>query len=70
MPATNFDFDIAIDDEDLLFEIEMDVGEGGTNDYDQLKNKPKINNVTLVGNRDLPETPLTNMDIAKLFGII
>lgn len=38
----------------------------GTSDYLSLINKPSINMVTLQGNRELPETPLTNMQIEEL----
>lgn len=40
--------------------------EEGTGDYLNLVNKPSINMVTLQGNRELPETPLTNMQIEEL----
>lgn len=39
---------------------------GGATDYNNLENLPSINNVTLRGNRDLAETPLTNLQIEEL----
>ena len=38
----------------------------GVDSYEGLRNLPKINGVTLVGNRDLPEHPLSNLDILNL----
>lgn len=42
----------------------------GTNDYEQLVNKPQINEVTLIGNKNLPDIGvdrLTVVDISRLF---
>ena len=42
---------------------------GGTNDYEELINKPKINNVTLIKNKtfsDLGLNSLTNMELESL----
>lgn len=42
---------------------------GGTTDYDALQNRPKINNVTLTGNKDFGDLgleSLTNSDIEAL----
>lgn len=36
--------------EALLLELDVGGGGGGTNDYNQLLNKPSINGVTLTGN--------------------
>lgn len=41
-------------------------GSSGTTDYNNLENLPSINNTTLRGNRDLAETPLTNLQIEEL----
>lgn len=41
-----------------------------TGDYEALSNKPKINGVTLIGDRsfeDLGEESLTNMEIISIF---
>lgn len=41
-----------------------------TTNYDELYNKPKINGVTLMGDRsfeDLGENSMTNMEIASIF---
>lgn len=46
------------------------VGGTGTNDYEKLKNKPSINSVELIGNKefeDLGMTPITNQMIESLF---
>lgn len=44
----------------------VDGGSSGTTDYNSLKDLPSINNITLRGNRDLAETPLTNLQIEEL----
>lgn len=41
-------------------------GSSGTTDYNNLENLSSINNTTLRGNRDLAETPLTNLQIEEL----
>lgn len=44
-------------------------GGGGTNDYEELINKPKINNVTLIKNKtfsDLGLNSLSNMELESL----
>jgi hypothetical protein len=57
----------------LVYEGEYDMpapsGEG-TKDYNLLYNKPQINNVTLIGNKMLPEIgidTISYLDIANLF---
>lgn len=42
-----------------------------TKDYEELENKPKINSVELIGNRQLDEigiNKITNAEIIKLLG--
>lgn len=64
------DFDLEILENEIEIEFEEDiVGSGGTNDYEELKNKPKINEVELEGNKSFEElgiTPLTNMEILAI----
>lgn len=64
------DCDLEVIDNEIEIEFEEDiVGSGGTNDYEELKNKPKINEVELKGNRSFEElgmTPLTNMEILDI----
>lgn len=41
-----------------------------TDNYEDLYNKPSINEVTLIGNKtfeDLGDTPLTNLEIKRIF---
>jgi len=38
----------------------------GEGDYEKLDNLPKINDVTFIGNRNLAEHPLTNLEIETL----
>ena len=49
-----------------------------TNNYDNLKNKPQINNITLIGNKslddldiqqkgDYPENKITNTELEEIF---
>lgn len=51
------------------FNIVLDVGvaEVVTSDYERLNNLPSINYITLKGNRNLAETPLTNLEISSIF---
>lgn len=45
-------------------------GGGGTSDYDDLENKPSINNVTLSGNKTLSELGAASAtDLERLSGI-
>lgn len=45
-------------------------GSGGTTDYDDLENKPAINNVTLSGNKTLSELGAASAtDLERLNGI-
>lgn len=60
------------DDEILTLE---EGSSSGTNNYELLNNKPKINDVTLIGNKTSSElklqgemSPLSNMDIRNLLG--
>lgn len=59
------------DSEEELTTLQEDVG--GTDDYNNLKNRPKINNVELVGNKTSKDLriqdemeSLTNMDIEEI----
>lgn len=48
----------------------MSTPRGGTYDYEELENKPKINGVTLIGDRsfeDLGEDTMTNREIVAIF---
>lgn len=61
-----------LEEEIITFE---EVSGGGTNNYEILDNKPKINDVTLVGNKTSSDlklqdemSPLSNMDIRNLLG--
>lgn len=64
------DFDLEMIESEIEIEFEEDiVDSGGVNDYEQLKNKPKINEVELEGNKSFEElgiTPLTNMEILQI----
>lgn len=42
-----------------------ETGNGAT-DYNKLKNKPQVNEVDLVGNRQLPENPITENEISRI----
>ena len=64
---------IAIDmDVDPFVNIDMDIDSGGsgTNNYNALINKPKIEGVPLVGDKlltEFGEKTLTNMEIKTIF---
>ncbi len=64
------DYDLEVLDSEIEIEFEEDiVGSGGTNDYEKLINKPKVNEVDLIGNRSFEElgmTPLTNIEILEI----
>lgn len=60
------------DAEEEVTTLEEDIG-GGTNNYNNLNNKPKINNVELVGNKTSKDLKiqdemesLTNMEIEEI----
>ena len=58
------------EEEELDLNLENDVVGAGTSDYEELKNKPKINEVELRGNKDFEDlglTPMSNLEIEKLF---
>lgn len=60
----NIDLDVDIHDEQIETDIELETN--GTNDYNDLINKPSINGVELVGDKttqDLDILPLTNAEI-------
>lgn len=73
------EIDVVIESEEENLEIEMENDEVkiGTDDYNELNNKPKINNVEIQGNKtlpelgiqpegDYPEQALTNSEIEQL----
>lgn len=54
-----------------LVEIASDYSEGGTDNYNYLENKPKIEGVELLGDKSLEElglSAMTNEDILKILG--
>lgn len=60
------------DNEEEFVTVEEDIA-GGTNNYNNLNNKPKINNVELVGNKTSKDLKiqdemesLTNMEIEEI----
>lgn len=60
------------DNEEEFVTVEEDIA-GGTNNYNNLNNKPRINNVELVGNKTSKDLKLqnemeslTNMDIEEI----
>lgn len=60
----NIDLDVDIHDEQIETDIELETN--GTNDYNDLVNKPSINGVELVGDKTTEELdilPLTNAEI-------
>lgn len=60
----NIDLDVDIHDEQIETDIELETN--GTNDYNDLINKPSINGVELVGDKTTEELdilPLTNAEI-------
>lgn len=64
------DYDLEVLDSEIEIEFEEDiVGSNGANDYEKLINKPKVNEVDLIGNRSFEElgmTPLTNIEILEI----
>lgn len=64
------EYDLELLDNEIEIEFETDiVGSGGTNDYEKLTNKPRINEVELEGNKSFEElgiSPLTNMEILDI----
>lgn len=73
------DIDIEIDNESSIdtdiqtsdgeIETDIELSTNGTNDYNDLANKPQINGVELTGNKtpeDLDILPLTNAEIDEL----
>lgn len=41
-------------------------GGGGSSSYSDLSNKPKINNVTLSGNKSLSDLGIQNVEVVRL----
>ena len=57
------------EEEELDLNLENDVVSAGTSDYEELKNKPKINEVELKGNKgfeDLGLSALSNIELENL----
>ena len=57
------------EEEELDLNLENDVVGTGTSDYEELKNKPKINEVELKGNKefeDLGLSALSNIELENL----
>lgn len=54
------DFNISLSDDVLSLSLEGDGG-GGTDNYNDLKNKPSINNVVLVGNKTLQDLGISEI---------
>lgn len=60
------------EEEELDLNLENDVVGTGTSNYEELKNKPKINEIELIGNKsfeDLGLIPMSNTEIENLFKI-
>ncbi|MCR4554143.1 MAG: hypothetical protein K5752_04410 [Succinivibrionaceae bacterium] len=60
----NIDLDVDIHDEQIETDIELSTS--GTNDYNDLINKPSINGIELIGDKtpeELDILPLTNAEI-------
>lgn len=54
----------------LNFDLVQGSGSGGTNDYNQLTNKPRIEDVVLIGNKsfeNLGLIPITTADLLEIF---
>ena len=45
-------------------------GSGGTTDYEALRNKPSIESVTLIGNKDFPDLGLSEISADDLLEIL
>ena len=61
---SSIDTDVSISDTEIDTDIELETN--GTNDYNDLVNKPSINGVELVGDKTTEELdilPLTNAEI-------
>ena len=66
---TDSSIDTDIQTSDGEIDTDIEISTGGTNDYNELINKPQINGVELVGNKtpeDLDILPLTNAEIDEL----
>lgn len=60
------------EEEELNIKLKNDVVGTGTSNYEELKNKPKINEIELIGNKsfeDLGLIPMSNTEIENLFKI-
>ena len=63
------------EDDDSTILVPTDYPSGGTSNYEDLMNKPQINDITLIGNKTSKQlklqdemTSLTNMEIERLLG--
>lgn len=68
------ELDIALEneEEELNINLKNGVVGTGTSNYEELKNKPKINEIELIGNKsfeDLGLIPMSNTEIENLFKI-
>lgn len=60
------------EEEELNIKLKNDVVGTGISNYEELKNKPKINEIELIGNKsfeDLGLIPMSNTEIENLFKI-
>lgn len=64
------ELEFILEDEDVLdIQLETDISEVVTSNYPDLQNKPKINNVDLVGDKSFDELGLkglTNSELEKI----
>ena len=71
MNETSIPVLVSVDVESNTHEYEIGIQEnieliGGTNDYDKLKNKPKINGVELIRNKSFSDLGMTNITNKEL----
>lgn len=67
--------DLLVDLQPTEIDLDLDLSQsiGGSNNYEDLTNKPKINDVTVVGNKTFEEYglfSLSNMEILETFNKI
>lgn len=72
MNRTSIDAQITIKKKKLTAEFNglPSSGGGGTNDYERLRNKPSIEQVELIGNKNFPDFGLTSIDTDDLLEIL
>ena len=71
MNETSIPVLVSVDVESNTHEYEIGIQEnieliGGTNDYDKLKNKPKINGVELIKNKSFSDLGMNNITNQEL----